>query len=186
MKRCLIWTALCSLLLIACSLSVDSPGTSTTGPATAVPGMVKSPTPPTAQTLTSDTGPYPNRTAILDGVCFEYLASSAPFTWTWNTPDDLEAFFDDVDNSDLCPTPAARVTFDFSDSILMGAVQATRGCDAAYVVTRDEDTQSDTIMLKAQLVVQPGCAYELVEPLVIAVPRDSGDIALTLTQGSAL
>ena len=52
--------------------------------------------------LVTDSGPYENLTALLDGVCTEFLFSAAGETFVWDTPDALAAFYNRVDESEQC------------------------------------------------------------------------------------
>lgn len=127
--------------------------------------------------LTTDSGAFENHTALLDGVCTEFLLSAAGETVVWDTPEDLAAFYDRVDESEQCGAAVARGTFDFAAHLLAGAIAATTGCDAGYRVDGlVEGAEARTLMLA--LEVEPGCDYELVEPLVVAVPRSPEDIPL--------
>lgn len=167
--------ALLSLLVAACTLtagpSSDAPASTST-----IPQVIDTPAPaataptPAAPfaTLESDTGPYADQVALLDGVCFEYLAMLSGSQWTWTSPGELAAFYDEVDESELCPGLVARGAFDFAESALVGAVNTATGCDAAHrVIGLDAGTQT----LQLAFDVVPGCDYELVQPFLIAVPR---------------
>lgn len=127
--------------------------------------------------LTTDSGPYENQTALLDGVCTEFLVSAAGETFVWDTPEALVAFYDRVDESALCPGPVARGTLDFGERALAGAIALATGCDASFRVEGlVEGAEARTLLLALQ--IEPGCDYELVEPLVLAVPRDRPGVPL--------
>lgn len=128
------------------------------------------PATPTSTPLVTFTGPYGNTTALLDGVCFEFLATLGGQTWAWTTPDDLAAFYDRADVSEACAAPVTRGTFDFTGQALVGVMSTAIGCDAAYRfidMTQDDTARTQTITL--QFEIQTGCPYELVEPLLMAV-----------------
>ena len=157
-----------SALIAACGvLDRREPVVITATPDAAQRAAAPAPTP----ALAAITGTFANHTALLDGVCSEFLFASAGETFVWDTPDALAAFYDRVDNSGLCRRPAARGTFDFGGAVLAGAIHAATGCDAAFQVlglAQDDITRTQTLSLA--LAVEPGCEYELVEPLVVAVP----------------
>lgn len=137
--------------------------------------------PGAAPPLDTVTAPYANAGALLDGVCFEFLYSLDGATWVWTTPGDLAAFYDRADESELCPAPAAREPFDFAGHYLAGGVQVRSGCDAAHHVVdtvTDESARTQTVI--AQLTVSGDCDYELVQPLLIAVPRPPAGYALRI------
>jgi len=166
------------LALPACTLAnsdVSPPAASTSTippvPTVAPLTSTKQAEPTASPPLETTTGPYSNQAALLDGVCFEYLYTLDGQTWVWTTDDDLAAFYGRVDRSELCPAIIARGAFEFDQQVLIGAVSVATGCDAAYRVgelVQDDTTRVQT--LPVTLVVQPGCDYELVEPLLIAVP----------------
>ena len=124
--------------------------------------------------LTADVGAFENQTALLDGVCTEFLFSAAGETFVWDAPEALAAFYNRVDESELCRGSVARASFDFAGRVLAGAITAATGCDAAFRAG-DVITSGDAQILPLELTVAPGCAYELVEPLVVAVPRGPSD-----------
>ncbi len=172
-RRCL-WITIC-LLLAACSLNTDLSPTAPspdTFPAMPTPSMMP------GAGISSDTGPFANETRLLDGVCFEYFASRAPMTWVWRTSTEMDEFFDEVEQSELCPTPISRPTFDFSGHLLVGAVQTVRGCDSAHIVSTELMAQPPVMVLDLHLIVRSGCDYELVEPLLMAVPRPAQGITV--------
>jgi len=121
--------------------------------------------------LAADPGPYENVTALLDGVCTEFLLSAAGETFIWDTLEALSAFYDRVDSAEVCPAPAARGSFDFTGRVLAGAIAAATGCDAAFRAGALAPDAAGAQVFPLELVVEPGCDYELVEPLLVAVPR---------------
>ena len=127
--------------------------------------------------LTTDSGPYENQTALLDGVCTEFLFTAAGETFVWDTPEALAAFYDRADESEQCPGRVARGAFDFDERALAGAIALAIGCDASFRVEGlVEGTEARTLLLALQ--IEPGCDYELVEPLLLAVPRDRPGVPL--------
>ena len=68
-------------------------------------------------------------------------------------------------------------TFDFSQGVLVGMINGATGCDAAHrVIEMVQDDAAHTQTLLVQLNVRPGCPYELVQPLLIAVPIPAGGV----------
>lgn len=183
------------LLLLAmtgCTLST-SPGEEKTPPATGQTSVppTNSPQPPISPpaltpfpTLETVTDPFANQANLLDGVCFEFLQILNGTTWVWSSPGELETFYDQADASGLCPGLVARGTFAFENDVLVGAVSVTTGCDAAHrIIDLAQDDSAHIQVLVLQLIVQPGCPYELVQPFLAAIPRppDGYTIRVELT-----
>lgn len=129
--------------------------------------------------LTSDTGAFESQIALLDGICTEFLLGAAGETFVWDTPEALVAFYDRVDETEICGAPVVRGTFEFSERVLAGAIAAATGCDAAFQVgalAHDDAVRTQTLV--TTLHVEPGCAYELAEPLLVAVPRPPEGVTL--------
>ncbi len=160
--------------------------------ATPVPSAVVSPSPPSVRAsatpippLRAETGDFPDRTTLLDPVCYEFLATLAGQTWLWTSQGDLDAFSERVAESELCPD-APRLTFDFRGAVLAGAVSTAIGCDAAHRVTelaRDDSARSVTLRLAWE--TRPGCDYELLEPILVEVPAPPNGYALHVAIGGA-
>lgn len=170
-----------SLILVGCSGTEKhrtDEGPTTTALA-AAPTLTYTPaalaaafTPTAFANLETVTDPYADMSALLDGVCFEFLYGMNGQTWLWTTPDNLSTFYDQVDASKQCAHAVERRTFDFNGYALAGAVNTSTGCDAAYrVLTLAQDDNAHTQTLSLEFAVLPGCPYELVQPLLIAVPR---------------
>lgn len=171
--------ALIALLLAACGLTSSH---ATPVPPTSTMAPLASPSPVPAPPLRTDTGPYADARALLDGVCFEFLYDLGSETWVWAAPGDLTAFYDRADASGRCAAPVARGTFDFGDSVLAGALSVTTGCDAAHRVLelrQDDATRTQTLILA--LEVRSGCPYELVQPFLAAIPRPPDGYTLRVT-----
>ncbi len=184
----MVWAA-CVLLgagLAGCELVEQRTVVVTATPAGESPiPFVPSPTSLTAQptALESTIGSVASATYLLDGVCWEYLEGLAGETWTWHSADDLLAFYDEVDESELCRGVVTRGEFAFEGTVLLGTVRAATGCDAAYHVSEPPgDAMEAARRYVAELTVVAGCEYELLEPLVIAVPqpRDGVEVELSV------
>jgi hypothetical protein len=168
-----------ALLVGGCSLNQDDSAPTplpTAAPSVSLPTptLIETaiPTVMTAPVMEAFTGVFGNAAALLDGVCFEFLLTLNGQTWAWTTPADLSAFYDRADASTLCPDPVARYGFDFSQTVLVGVVNAAEGCDAAYRVldlVQDDSARAQTLIVQFDTLA--GCPYELVEPLLVAIPR---------------
>ncbi len=188
MQRKINWLARLSLVVVmlaGCSPAARHDTSSAEPTYTIVPipdTPTNSPALPSAiPPLETITEPYENAGALLDGVCYEFLYSLNGVTWVWTTSGDLTAFYDRADASGLCSSPVTRVPFDFSGHYLAGAVQVVTGCDAAHRVidsVTDDSARTQTIVV--QLTVRGDCHYELVQPLLIAVPRLSEGYTLRI------
>jgi hypothetical protein len=193
MKRQLV---ICGVMMIlsACTAASSPHRTPSPSPAalllesSATPAAEIAPSPtPTSPPLETSTDPYLDAGALLDDVCFEYLLSLDGQVWTWSTPAELSAFYDRVDASELCPASVARQDFDFSQGALVGTVSTATGCDAAHRVVdtvRDDSARTQTLVV--ELDVRPGCPYELVQPLLVAVPDlpDGYTLQIAVSGGS--
>jgi hypothetical protein len=181
-RRILVGIVIFGVAVSACTLGSDreSPAplptslpTQPISPATGTPPDTPFPT------LDTFTGPYANAAALLDGVCFDFLSTMNGEIWVWTSTTELAAFFDRVDASALCPVPVTHGTFDFGQHVLAGAVNTAVGCDAAYrFVSLTQDDAARTLTVILQFALLPGCDYELVQPLLIAVPRPPTGYAL--------
>jgi hypothetical protein len=170
----------CTLMVVLGGCTAANHGTPQPSEVPSLPAAAATPTveigPPPSLTpvsfsLVTSTDPFVNATGLLDGVCFEFLLTMGGQGWTWTTPNDLAAFYDRVDASELCPHPAARHEFDFSQGVLVGIVNTATGCDAAHrVIDRVQDDAARTQSLRVRFDVQPGCPYELVQPLIVVAP----------------
>ncbi|NDJ78387.1 MAG: hypothetical protein GYB65_19230 [Chloroflexi bacterium] len=171
--------ALLMLLLAGCSITAASSTPESQPETTAITVLAPAPSATPALTLTASivpatevTEPYDDAVYLLDGVCFEFLWERAGQIWVWNNAADLAAFYNAVDESELCPDSVEWASFDFGEHVLVAGTQATQGCDAAYSVlafTQDDQARTQTLWLV--LDVQSGCSYELVQPYVWAIER---------------
>lgn len=190
----LLVVCLAAISAAACSLTITE-GPSSTPADSGAPTPTRAPAsgPPvrtnaiaapaaTLPALVNDPGPYTVHTDVLDSVCFEFLASIAGESWAWSGPDDVAAFATRIHDSDLCPRPAdfdvAAIggALEAGDTVWVGTVQAAVGCDAALVVTglhQDDARHALTVLL--DLRTRPSCPYDLLQPLVVALPRPPAD-----------
>jgi hypothetical protein len=170
----------CSLTTTRITVTATPSPTNVTGP-TARPTSTAAPPvqPDLTPTLAASTGPYADAVGLLDDVCFEYLHSLGGRTWVWESSAELDAFYDQAE--EVCGRTITRGTFAFDGEVLVGAVSLATGCDAAhqFLDLRTDDAQA-TQTLVLRFVVQPGCPYELVQLLLIAVPHPPTDYELAV------
>ncbi len=132
---------------------------------------------PSATMLPTPTAyPWNSANEVMSGLCFESVADAAGKTFIIRSADELARFFDLADNSQLCRRPVRRATFDFSgDTFLVGLWSKTVGCKARHdVVGVRRDDVALTYVISLRLVVDGGCAYELVRPFWIALSGLAG------------
>ncbi len=99
------------------SPTIFTPGPTPTPFMTQTPGPTETPQP----TLNM---PYEDVSGLLQGVCFKYLAALDGQMLTFDSPGDLNAFYNAVNDSKKCIGPVQRRDFDFSNkqAILLIAV----------------------------------------------------------------
>jgi hypothetical protein len=176
------------VILAGCNLGEEQGTPGPVPPASQPPNVSdtmagrRTPSPvPDIRVLEAVTFPFANAASLLDGVCFEFLLTQNGQVWTWTTTGDLAAFYDRVDASELCPGPVERRDFDFSQGVLAGTVTVATGCDAAHrVINVVHGARTQTVNI--QLDVLPGCPYELVEPLLIALPASPTGYTLQIAR----
>jgi len=187
MHRTLILSALGLVALASCTL-IAEPQPRTPPPLTE-PGVSRDPTPvaprPTQAStspLSAQTAPFLNMTDVIDDICFDYLDSLGDTTFVWWDDQDIRAFFERANASGLCPRIAAPPAVDFSTQVIAGAISQATGCDAAHrVISFTSDTAAHTYELILQLDVRSGCDYELIEPVIVALPRPPANTTITIS-----
>lgn len=180
----LVWVL---FALAACSPTPNPPSSAAPQDAGIPPGatqsaetLIPSPTPPQY--------PWTDESDVMSGLCFESVNDAAGRTFVILDDRDLQRLFDLADNSQLCRHPIQRGSFDFADGrFLMGLWSRAVGCAAHHEVsgiTRDD--VAHTFIISLQLVVEPGCNYELVRPFWIGLSDLSGyDVRLLVDQPAA-
>ena len=91
---------------------------------------------------------------------------------TFDTPGDLNAFYNAVNDSKKCIGPVQRLNFDFSSQQVIGTVITGQGCTISLAydrTTQDDEVKQRTVVMQAAIIGD--CDYRLVEPLLIAVDR---------------
>lgn len=125
--------------------------------------------------------PFPDASAIFEGVCFQYLRTLGGQTITLNSQADLNAFYNKVDESELCRDRVERKTFDFSARQIIGTAITGEGCGINLTYERtdqDDSRQQRTIVLRA--AVSGDCPYELVRPIWMIVERPASGYSTQL------
>lgn len=107
----------------------------------------------------------------MSGICFASAFDAAGQTFVIRNEEELARFFDASDNSQLCPHPVQRHTFDFSGGrVLAGIWTRARGCVAYHhLLEFDRDDAARTLAIRLRLVVEGVCEYELVRPFWIGL-----------------
>jgi len=133
---------------------------------------------PTAQAVLATPTPNYGWTDVNDlmaGVCFEAALDAAGRVFRIPNASALEAFYSQVDHSQLCEDPVERFTYPFNNGdVIMGLWSSGIGCTARYEVQnvqRDNAQKQEAIQLR--LVTEGDCPYELVEPFWIAIPQSA-------------
>jgi hypothetical protein len=149
-------------------------------PTPAFAATLTPPAPPaTVPPLIADTGNYANMVELLDAVCYEFLLTVAGEALLWTDEDGLAAFFDRVDESELCAGTVTRPAVDFSAHALAGTIISAVGCDAAHrVLGLERNDSARRLTLDLALDIRLGCPYELLEPVLIAIPPPPADFSL--------
>lgn len=108
---------------------------------------------------------------VFSGICFESAYDAAGRTFVLRSAEELTSLFNESDNSGYCRHPSARGSFDFSGGrAIIGAWSRGQGCDAHHQIDRvDIDDVARTFIIRARLVVEGDCPYELVRPLWLGV-----------------
>ena len=112
---------------------------------------------------------------LMEGVCFEAAVNAAGQVIRIPNANALDAFYTQIDRSQLCEDSVARVSYPFNEGeIIVGLWSSGMGCTARYVmqnVQRDDAQKQEAIQL--QFVTEGDCPYELVEPFWIALPQSA-------------
>lgn len=167
------------LLLIAACAPAPTPEARQGTPFEVVERIAPPPTLPPTPT------PYPwtDAASVMSGLCFESVYDAAGRTFVIRSADELAAFFDLADNSQLCRHPVTRGSFDFSGgTALVGLWSRAVGCKARHEVADvRRDDVARTYEIRLRLVVDGGCNYELVRPFWVGLSGLAGyDIRLVV------
>ncbi len=117
----------------------------------------------------------------MSGVCFEAALDAADRTITLRNAAAHIAFYDSIDDRNLCRLPVTRGSFEFTGGrVLAGLWSSGRGCTAHHEVldyTRDDTARIFTLRLR--FITQGDCDYELLRPFWIALPG-AGDYEIQI------
>lgn len=168
----LIGGVLAAGLLASCSLPI--PGLET--PAMPSPSAEPPPLSPTP----ADGGAQDARALFAD-VCFAFWEQQINRQFVIDGPFALIRLYNEVDDSGLCRFPVTRQNFDFAARVLVGAINVGTGCwaytDLLDVIT---DDAARTVTVRVAWGVAGDCAYRLVRPFWISLPRPPEGYAIQM------
>ena len=161
-------------LLAACNLPAPLPDAVPT--AASLP-TVTGPPPASLPTLTPApdspyTDDYQDVRGLFAAACFAFWESQAGQVWVIRTPAELNAFYNAIDEAALCRFRVLRLDFDFTERVLLGAVNVGTGCAATtdpLGLVRDDAAR--TITLRVAWGVAGDCGYRLARPFWVSMPR---------------
>ena len=111
----------------------------------------------------------------MEGVCFEAALDAAGRVFKIPNQSALDAFYGQVDHSQLCEDAVTHMTYPFNEGeIIVGLWSSGMGCTARHEVQnvlRDDAQKQEAIQL--QFVTEGDCPYELVQPFWIALPQSA-------------
>jgi hypothetical protein len=118
--------------------------------------------------------PYEDVGTLFAGLCFNYLDTLTGKTIRIDSSAALNALYNGVDESRLCPESVVRGGFDFANRTIVGVVAEGTGCvlNLTYVETT-QDENGMLITLRQEIVGD--CPYELLRPVWFAVERPAND-----------
>lgn len=108
---------------------------------------------------------------VMSGICFESAYDAVGRTFVLRSDEELNALFDESDNSGYCRHPSPRGSFDFSGGrAIVGVWSRGQGCSADHHISSVSiDDVARTFIIRAELVLEGDCPYELVRPLWLGV-----------------
>ena len=113
---------------------------------------------------------------LMDGICFEAALNAAGQVFKIGDAATLEAFYTQIDSSQLCEDPVNHMTYPYNNGeVIMGLWSKGMGCSARYTIQniqRDDIQKQEAIQL--QFITEGDCPYELVQPFWIALPQSEG------------
>ena len=169
-----LWAAGFVLAALACNL-LQGPTLTTTPAPTLIPLLpATSATSTTSATFAIPTATltYTDASAVLGGLCYDFLQTLNGQTIILDSPADLSAFYDRADQSKRCPDAVRRQDFDFGPNQIIGTAVTARGCSLG--ATYDHTALDDAARLRVvvfQLAVNGDCDYGLVRPIWMAIDR---------------
>lgn len=117
----------------------------------------------------------------MSGLCFEAALDAADQTITLRNVAALIAFYDSIDERNLCRLPVTRGSFEFTGGhVLAGLWSSGRGCTARHeVIDYMRDDAERTFTLRLRFITEGDCDYELLRPFWIAL-AGAGDYEIQI------
>jgi hypothetical protein len=101
--------------------------------------------------------------SLMQGICFDAAFALRQQTYILTTADELSAFYDRVDELDVCRRPISRADYP-ETGVIIGRWDYGHGCTASHrVLAQDDETMT------LQFVTEGDCPYELLQPFWIIV-----------------
>jgi hypothetical protein len=142
---------------------------------TETPTAVEVPTAPSILATPTPNYGWTDVNNLMDSVCFEAALDAAGRVFRIANANALEAFYSQVDHSQLCEDPVNRAAYPFNDNdMIVGLWSSGTGCTARHevqIVRRDDAQKQEAIQL--QFITEGDCPYELVQPFWIAIPQSA-------------
>ncbi len=161
-------------LLAACNFPAPRPADTPTAVGLPTPTAVQLPTdtPPPPPTPDPYTDAYRDARGLFPDVCFAYWAEQAGRVFVIDSAGALNALYTEIDEAGLCRFPVTRGTADFTDRLLVGAVNVGTGCtattDPLELVT---DAAARIVTLRVAWGVAGTCDYRLARPFWVSLAR---------------
>lgn len=172
-RRVLVLLWVLAFILCACTLNEELPSP---------PAVTPTPTEIIIQPTATET--LPDVAALFDGICFEAAHALSGRTFILHSQNDLDALYQQIDNTQHCKRPILRHNFDFVTQSIVGTwTYSPQGCTAEHNVDELEIVgEGRVIILNYRFSTQGTCPYELIRPLWVAVDNpEQYDIQLNIT-----
>lgn len=161
-------------LLAACNFPAPPPADTPTAAGPPTPTAVQLPTDTPLPSPTPDpyTEAYRDARGLFPDVCFAYWAAQAGRVFVIDSAGALAALYTEIDESALCRFPATRGAFDFTDRLLVGAVNVGTGCTATTdPIGLITDAAARVVTLRVAWGVAGTCDYRLARPFWVSLAR---------------
>jgi len=94
---------------------------------------------------------------------------------------DLDQFFNNLNNLNVCDGIMTAPIFDFSSQILVGQIQIGQGCDASLYPSKPTlDDQAKTLNIQLQFALTPDCDYEVMAIFLAGIHRTPEGYSVTI------
>lgn len=126
--------------------------------------------------------PYQDARSIFAGVCFNYWVEQTNRLFIITSDYEHIAFYNEVDESELCRFPVIRQPFNFEQGgILLGAVNVDVGCWAyTNPIELVTDHEARRVIMRVGWGADGDCGYQLVRPFWVSIPRPPEGYTITL------